>query len=74
MSKILENILNGTYGKTINKKRRFLGSLIKGGLILRKNVLIPLCKTVLNQDLGLTAIASAADIAIQKESYKWYYN
>ena len=44
---------------------RLLGSLLKTGLPLIKNVIKPLAKGVLIL-LGLTAAASAADAGIQK--------
>ena len=47
---------------------RLLGSLLKTGLSLIKNVLKPLSKSVLIQ-LGLTAAASAADAAIHKKMF-----
>ena len=45
--------------------RRLLGSLLKKGLPLMKNVIKPLAKNVLIP-LGLTAAASAADAGIHK--------
>ena len=45
---------------------RLLGSLLKTGLPLIKNVIKPLAKGVLIL-LGLTAAASAADAGIQKK-------
>ena len=47
---------------------RFLGPLLKTGLRLMKNVLKPLLKSVLIP-LGLTAVASATDAAIQKKIF-----
>ena len=44
---------------------RLLGSLLKTGLPLIKNVIKPLAKRVLIS-LGLTAVASAADAGIHK--------
>ena len=46
---------------------RLLGSLIKRGLPLIKNVIKPLAKNVLIP-LGLTAAASAADAGIHKKN------
>ena len=46
---------------------RFLGPLLKTGLLLIKNVIKPLAKNVLIL-LGLTAAASAVDAAIHKKS------
>ena len=45
---------------------RLLGSLLKTGLPLIKNVIEPLAKSVLIP-LGLTAAASAADAGIHKK-------
>ena len=45
---------------------RLLGSLLKTGLPLMKNVIKPLAKSVLIP-LGLTAAASAADAGIHKK-------
>ena len=45
---------------------RLLGSLLKTGLPLIKNVIKPLAKSVLIP-LGLTAAASAADAGIRKK-------
>ena len=45
---------------------RLLGSLLKTGLPLIKNVIKPLAKSVLIP-LGLTAAASAADVGIHKK-------
>ena len=47
---------------------RLLGSLLKTGLPLIKNVIKPLAKSVLIP-LGLTAAASAADAGIHKKYY-----
>ena len=47
---------------------RILGPLLKAGFPLRKNTLNPLAKSVLIP-LGLTAIASTADAAIQKKIF-----
>ena len=44
---------------------RLLGPLLKTGLLLTKNVIKPVAKSVLIP-LGLTAAASAADAGIQK--------
>ena len=46
---------------------RLLGTLLKTGLPLIKNVIKPLAKSVLIP-LGLTAAASAADAGIHKKS------
>ena len=48
---------------------RLLGSLLKTGLPLIKNVIKPLAKSVLIP-LGLTAAASAADARIYKKSLR----
>ena len=45
---------------------RLLGPLLKTGLPLIKNVIKPLAKSVLIP-LGLTAVASAADVGIHKK-------
>ena len=45
---------------------KLLGPLLKTGLPLIKNVIIPLAKSVLTP-LGLTAAASAADAEIHKK-------
>ena len=45
---------------------KFLGPLLKTGLPLIKNAIKSLAKSVLNL-LGLTAAASAADVAIHKK-------
>ena len=47
---------------------RFLGLLIKTGLPSIRNVLKPLAKSLL-VPLGVTAVASATDAAIQKKSF-----
>ena len=47
---------------------RILGPLLKTGLLLMKNVLKPLAKSVLIP-LGLTAAASATDAAIHKKMF-----
>ena len=47
---------------------RLLGPLLKTGLPLIKNVIKPLAKRVLIP-LGLTAVASAADVGIHKKKY-----
>ena len=47
---------------------RFLGPLLKNGLLLMKNVLKPLAKSILIP-LGLTAGASATDAAIDREMF-----
>ena len=48
---------------------RLLGTLLKTGLPLIKNVLKPLAKSVL-VPLGLTAAASATDATIQKKIFE----
>ena len=48
---------------------KLLGPLLKTGLLLIKNVITPLAKSVLIP-LGLTAAASAADAGIHKEILK----
>ena len=45
---------------------RLLGPLVKTGLILIKNVIKPLAKSVLIP-LGLTVVASAADVGVHKK-------
>ena len=63
--KSLENkrmLLKGTTGGS-------LGSLLRIGLLLRRNVLKALAKKVLIP-LGLTAAASATDASIQKKIYE----
>ena len=47
---------------------RFLGPLIKTGLLLMKNVLKPLAKSVL-KPLELTAAGSATNVAIQRKMF-----
>ena len=47
---------------------RLLGPLLKTDLLLMKNVLTPLAKSVLIPS-GLTAAASATDATIQKENF-----
>ena len=47
---------------------RLLGPLIKIGLLLMKNVLKPLAKSVL-KPLELTAAASATNVAIQRKNF-----
>ena len=47
---------------------RLLGSLLKTGLSIIRNVLKPLAKSVLIP-LGLTAAASAADAAVHKKMF-----
>ena len=62
------NILKETSGKIISQEGgalNFLGPLMKGDLPLMKNVLISLAKSVLIP-LGLMAVASETDAAIQK--------
>ena len=49
---------------------RLLGPLLKTRLILIKNVIKALAKSVLIP-LGLTAAASAADTGIHKKSWDW---
>ena len=57
ISKIIQS--GGLFG-------RLLGPLLKTELPLLKNVIKPLAKSVLNP-LGLTAVASAADVGIHKK-------
>ena len=53
---------------------RLLGPLLKTGLLLIKNVIKPLAKSV-SSPLGLTAAASAADAAIHKKNIRvWKYD
>ena len=53
---------------------RLLGSLLKTGLPLIKNVIKPLAKSLLIP-LGLTAAASAADAGMHKKNIRiWEYN
>ena len=47
---------------------RLLGPIIKFGWPLIRNILKPLAKSVLNA-LGLTAAASATDVAIHKKMF-----
>ena len=47
---------------------RLLGPLIKTGLLLMKNVLKPLAKSVL-KPLELTAAGSATNVAIQRKMF-----
>ena len=49
---------------------RLLGPLLKTGLLLIKNVIKPLAKSVLIP-LGLTAAASAADAGIHKKNIRF---
>ena len=51
----------------------FLGSLLKTGLPLIKNVIKPLAKSVLIP-LVLTAAASSADVGIRKNTWFWNHN
>ena len=46
---------------------RLLGPFLKTGLLLMKNAIKSLAKSVLNP-LGLTAAASSADVGIRKKS------
>ena len=55
-------------GKSEGFLGKLLGSLLKRGLALMKNVLKPLAKSVLIS-LGLTAAASAIDAAILKKMF-----
>ena len=64
----LENkgiLLKGTFEKVINQNGRFVGSLMRVGLLLMNYVLTPLAKNIL-LPLAVTAAASATDAAIQK--------
>ena len=64
----LENkgiLLKGIFEKVINQNGRFVGSLMRVGLLLMNYVLTPLAKNVLLL-LAVTAAASATDAAIQK--------
>ena len=67
-----ENLLKTTTKKVKNQKGGFLsngiGSLMKVGSELMKNVLTPSAKSFLTP-LGLTVVASATDAAIQKKIY-----
>ena len=49
---------------------RLLGPLVKTGLSLIGNILKPLAKSILIP-LGLTATASATDVAIHKKMFGW---
>ena len=51
--------------------RRLLGPLLKTGLLLIRNVIKPLAKTVLSP-LGLTTAASAADEGIYEKILGWH--
>ena len=53
----------------IGQSGAYLGLFLKNGLLLMKNVLKPLAKSVLIP-LGLTAPASATDAAIQKTNFR----
>ena len=63
--------------KVIQSRRflgRLLGTLLKTGLPIIKNVIKPLAKSVL-VPLGLTAAASAADAGTHKKNIRiWKYN
>ena len=52
---------------------RLLGPLLKTGLLLIKNVIKPLAKSILIP-LGLTAAASAADPRIHKKNLRLWNN
>ena len=56
-------LLKGTTGKFIDQKEGFIGSLIRAGLPLMKNVLIPLANNILLL-VRVIASASATDEAI----------
>ena len=58
--------MKGTFEKVINQNGRFVGSLMRVGLLLMNYVLTPLSKNVL-WPLAVTAAASATDAAIQKK-------
>ena len=62
-------LLKGTTEKSINQKRGWIGSLMRVGLPLMKNVLAPLTKIVLLA-LGVTVLASVTHAAIQKKNYR----
>ena len=66
--------MKGTTRKAINKKGGFLGNVLQPltrvGLLLMKNVLTSLAKSVLIL-LGLTAAASTTDVAILKKIMYW---
>ena len=72
---MLKDIIKGI--KSLENKRMLfkgttggsLGSVLRIGLLLRKNVLTVLAKRVLIP-LGLTAAASATDASIQKKIYE----
>ena len=72
--KSLENrgiLLKGTTKKITSQERGFLNFLkpwMTAGLLLMKNVIRPLAKSVLIP-LGLTAAAAATDATIQKKIY-----
>ena len=57
--------MKGTFEKVINQNGRFVGSLMRVGLLLMNYVLTPLAKNIL-LPLAVTAAASATDAAIQK--------
>ena len=61
--------LERTIKKVKNQKGGFLGSLMRLGLPLIKNVLTPLAKNVL-LPLEVTAATPATDAAIQKKIYE----
>ena len=55
-------------GQSVEFLGRLLGPLLKTGLVLMKNVLKPLAKSVLTP-LGLTTAASPTDTAIHKKMF-----
>ena len=64
-------LLKGTAIKITSQEGRFLNfprPLMTAGLLLMKKVITPLAKSVL-LPLGLSAVMSAADAAIQKKIY-----
>ena len=62
-------LLKGTTEKVVNQKGGFIGSLLRIGLLLRKNLLTALAKRVLIP-LELTAATLATDASIQKKLYE----
>ena len=63
-----EILLKVTTKKFNSQGGGFIGPSMRVGLLLLKNVLTPLAKSVLML-LGLTATASATDAAIQKKRF-----
>ena len=60
--------MKGTTEKVIYQKGGLLGTLLRFGLPLMKNVLTPLAKDFFLQ-LGATVAPSATNVAIQKNIY-----